>query len=57
MKNIIYEVNAIRASVLEFHNGKENPSGLGFLYVDMTYDVEKTGYHSVVSQYQDVNLS
>ena len=57
MRNVIYEVNAIRASVLEFHNGKENPSGLGFLYVDMTYDVEKSGYHSVVSQYQDVNLS
>ena len=57
MQSTIYEVNAIRASVLEFHNGKENPSGLGFLYVDMTYDVEKPGYSSVVSQYQDVNLS
>ena len=57
MKNVIYEVGAIRASVLEFHNGKENPSGLGFLYADMTYDVERAGYTSVVSQYQDVNLS
>ena len=57
MQKTVYELGAIRASVLEFHNGKENPSGLGFLYVDMTYDVERSGYASVVSQYQDVNLS
>ena len=57
LHDIVYELGAIRASVMEFHNGKENPSGLGFLYADMTYDVPRDGYASVVSQYQDVNLS
>lgn len=55
--NTMYEINAIRASVMEFHNGKENPTGLGFLYADITYDVHKDGYRSIVDQYQDVNLS
>lgn len=53
----VYELGAIRASVMEFHNGKENPTGLGFLYADMTYDITRDGYVSVVKQYQDVNLS
>ena len=57
LRQAIFEMNAIRASVLEFHNGKENPSGLGFLYVDMTYDQHKDGYVSVTNEYQDVNLS
>lgn len=57
LRQSVYELNAIRASVLEFHNGKENPSGLGFLYVDMTYDQHKDGYTSITSNYQDVNLS
>lgn len=57
MQAALYELNAVRISVLEFHNGKENPSGLGFLYADMTYNVERHGFASVVSQYQDVNLS
>lgn len=57
LRQAVYELNAIRASVLEFHNGKENPSGLGFLYVDMTYDQHREGYASITSGYQDVNLS
>lgn len=57
LQNVIYKTDAIRASVMEFHNGKENPSGLGFLYADMTYDIYREGYVSVVNQYQDVNLS
>lgn len=57
LHDVVYELGAIRASVMEFHNGKENPSGLGFLYADMTYDMPRDGYASVVSQYQDVNLS
>lgn len=57
LRQAMYELNAIRASVLEFHNGKENPSGLGFLYVDMTYDQHREGYASITNGYQDVNLS
>ena len=57
LHDLMYETGGNRASILEFHNGKENPSGLGFLYADMTYDMSRDGYASVVSQYQDVNLS
>ena len=34
MRNAMYHLGAARVSVLEFHNGKSNPGGLGFYYID-----------------------
>lgn len=57
MRNAMYHLGASRVSVLEFHNGKSNPGGLGFYYVDMTYEVCNDGFNSVANQYVNVNLS
>lgn len=53
----VWELDAIRASVLEFHNGKENPSGLGFYYADMNYEIVKNQDFYISQQYQNINLS
>lgn len=57
LHDAIYEVGACRASVLEFHNGKENPSGLGFFYADMNYEIVKEGLPFISEQYTNINLS
>lgn len=57
MKNTLYHLGASRVSVMEFHNGKSNPGGLGFYYVDMTYEVCSERHFSIANQYVNVNLS
>lgn len=57
LHELIYEVGGNRASVLEFHNGKENPGSLGFYYADMTYEVDRDNVKVINFQYQNVNLS
>ena len=57
MRNTMYHLGASRISVMEFHNGKSNPAGLGFYYVDMTYEVCNDGQYSIANQYVNVNLS
>lgn len=57
MKNAMYHLGANRVSVMEFHNGKSNPGGLGFYYVDMTYEVCSEGHFNIANQYVNVNLS
>ena len=57
MRNMMYHLDANRVSVMEFHNGKSNPGGLGFYYVDMTYEVCKDDCLSIANQYVNVNLS
>ena len=57
MRNAMYHLNASRVSVMEFHNGKSNPGGLGFYYVDMTYEVCSEGHFNIANQYVNVNLS
>jgi len=47
----------VRASVLEFHNGKTNASGLGFYYADMSYESVKDTDYYISDQYQNINLS
>ena len=54
---MMYHLDANRVSVMEFHNGKSNPGGLGFYYVDMTYEVCKDDQLSIANQYVNVNLS
>lgn len=38
LDNSIKDLNCDRAFIMEGHNGKSNVSGLGFYYVDMTYE-------------------
>lgn len=38
LKDLCHEVDGTRAYILEFHNGSNNPSGLPFYYMDMTYE-------------------
>ena len=56
LHDAIWELDACRASVLEFHNGKSNPSGLGFYFADMNYEIVK-GERFISDQYQNINLS
>lgn len=57
LHDAVWELDAVRSSVLEFHNGKENPSGLGFYYADMNYEIVKNGDFFISNQYQNINLS
>ena len=36
---VLYSLNADRAYLLEFHNGKKNTTGLPFRYMDVSYEV------------------
>ena len=36
---VLYSLNADRAYLLEFHNGKKNTTGLPFRYMDISYEV------------------
>ena len=57
LKELIYDVNATRACVMEFHNGTSNFSSLGFLYAAMTYEETKEGEPSVSRIYSEISLS
>lgn len=57
LKEILYDISADRVSVLEFHNGRKNPSSLGFYYAEMTYEQTKLGVDGVFPQYKSINLS
>lgn len=57
LKQVIENLSASRASVLEFHNGKTNSSGLGFYYVDMSYEIVDNHNNFISEQYQNISLS
>ena len=57
LKELVYDVNATRACVMEFHNGTSNFSSLGFLYAAMTYEETKEGEPSVSRIYSEISLS
>lgn len=57
LKNLMYNINACRASIFEFHNGTSNFSSLGFLYAAMTYEETKEGVNKVSQLYNEVSLS
>ena len=52
----IYELGADRAAVLEMHNGKENPTGLPFVYCDMTYEETRDRTPYISDEYSDMNM-
>lgn len=57
LKSLIYETDACRASIFEFHNGTSNFSSLGFLYAAMTYEETREGVNKVSQLYNEVSLS
>ena len=52
----LYELGADRISILEMHNGKENPSDLPFVYCDMTYEETKDKVPYVSDEYDQMNM-
>lgn len=59
LDNSIRDIGCDRAFIMEGHNGKANGSGLGFYYVDMTYErCRKTSLDQAVYwQYKDMPTS
>lgn len=58
LKDMCIEANGTRSFILEFHNGTNNPSGLPFYYMNMTYewtDLSKT--YSGASEWNDLLIS
>lgn len=54
---MLYTMEGDRVSVLEMHNGKENPTSLPFLYCDMTYEETRDRIPYVSDEYVDLNMS
>lgn len=54
---ILYSLDAERVSIFEFHNGRKNPSSLGFYYAEITYEQTKKDVESINAQYKSINLS
>lgn len=57
LTRMLYSMSADRVSVLEMHNGKENPTSLPFLYCDMTYEETRDHVPYVAEEYEDLNMS
>lgn len=57
LKELVYDTQASRACVMEFHNGTSNFSSLGFLYAAMTYEETREGEPSVSRTYGEISLS
>lgn len=59
LTHLMDHLDADRISVMEFHNGKSNSTGLGFYYADMSYEKvsRESGLPSVVDQWENANLS
>ena len=49
--------NCDRAFILEFHNSKQNFSGLSFIWYDMTYEKFAKGLHTICSSFKDQEIS
>lgn len=59
LDNSLRDLNCDRAFIMEGHNGKANASGLGFYYVDMTYERcrRTTLDNSIYWQYKNMPTS
>ena len=54
---MMYELEGDRVSVLEMHNGKENPTSLPFDFSDMTYEETRGKVPYIADEYEDMNMS
>lgn len=57
MTKLLYKMEADRVSILEMHNGKENPTALSFTYCDMTYEETMDRIPYISEEYVDLNMS
>ena len=58
LKEMCIDANGTRAFILEFHNGTNNPSGLPFYYMNMTYEwTDLTKTYSGASEWCDLLIS
>lgn len=57
MTKLLYKMEADRVSILEMHNGKENPTALAFTYCDMTYEETMDRIPYISEEYVDLNMS
>lgn len=57
LTRMIYEMDCDRAIALEMHNGKENPTGLPFLYCDANYEETRDRTPYVGDEYINLNMS
>lgn len=55
--DLLNRYNADRAFILEFHNSKQNLSGLSFLWYDMVYEEIAKGVSLIQSGYKDQEVS
>lgn len=57
MTHMLYQTNSDRVSIIEMHNGKENPTNLPFLYCDMTYEETRDRIPLIADEYENMNMS
>ena len=55
--DLLYKYNCDRVFILEFHNNKQNLSGLSFMWYDMQYEQVARGINSLETLYRDLSLS
>lgn len=56
LDNLVSETGAIRAYIIEMHNGKNNPSGLSFIFGSLNYESVRDSAESVMEDYSDFSL-
>lgn len=57
LNGLLLNLNGDRAYVIEMHNGNNNPSGLPFIYGEMTYEKSRYGIEDVDDEYTSLTLS
>lgn len=56
LTEVLNETHAMRAFIIEMHNGKYNASGLSFNYGSMTYEALRENSLSISEDYSDFTL-
>ena len=57
IENTMMKLECDRCYVIEMHNGNNNPSGLPFIYGEMTYEESEYNVDDVDDEYMNINLS
>lgn len=57
VNNLFYSFNCDRAFILEFHNNKQNLTGLSFVWYDMVYEAVAKGFYTLQNSYKDQEIS
>ena len=57
VNNLFYSFNCDRAFILEFHNNKQNLTGLSFVWYDMVYEAVAKGFYTLQNTYKDQEIS